>query len=359
MVTTTVGPGVRLTPQQPHGHALPAAPEAPGLVRRRLHDDLDPLLETPLGVVVGMPGTGKTTAVAHWARERCDEVAWCRAAPGTDTVGLVSSIAVRERPPVIVVDDFHHTMTRTECAMIEELLLGSAARLVVLSRTMPPFNLARSELPCTVVQAATLRFRPEETAELFRRTYDAPLGEADARHLTHHTHGWPAAIRLFHHALDGAGEQTRRRAVAALPEATTYVEHYLTTEVLAGLDERDLDLLRRTSVLDPLSGEHCDALLGAHDSERRLRAVCRTGLVTEESAAFRLHPVVRSHLRAQLRAEVGSAGMGLLERRCARLQEEGGSPEPETDRAGPEGPPGRGTTYERDMSRLLARERRP
>lgn len=295
-MTTAVGPSDRATPQHQLRDAVPAVPDAPGLVRARLHDHLDPLLTTRLGVVVGMAGTGKTTALAHWA------------------------------------------MTRADCERLEEMLLSTQVRLVVLSREMPPFNLARSELPARVVHATSLRFRAEETAELFR-TYGAPLSETDAERLTHHTAGWPAAIRLFHHSLDGADAEARHRAVAALPGATSYVEPYLAGEVLTGLEEHDLDLLRRTSVLDPLTGERCDALLGTQDSERRLRTMCRTGIVAEHADGIRLHPVVRSHLLAKLRAEVGSAGMGVLERRSERLEGSAPTPDPGDDRADRAAPP--------------------
>lgn len=319
-MTTTAGPRDRRTSQAPLRDAAPAVPDAPGPVRERLYDDLAPLLATRLGVVLGMAGTGKTTALAHWARQLREEVVWCRATHGTDLVGLASAVAARTRPPLLVVDDFHRTTTRADCERLEEVLLGTRARLVVLTRETPPFNLARSELPGRVVHASTLRFRAEETAELYR-TYGAPLSDADAGRLTHHTAGWPAAIRLFHHSLDGADAEDRHRAVAALPGTASYAEQYLTTEVLAGLDTRDRDLLRRTSVLDLLTGVRCDALLGTQDSGPRLSALCRTGIVAEDDAGYRLHPVVRSHLCEQLRAEIGSAGMGVLERRCARLLE--------------------------------------
>lgn len=316
MTTTT---GSRTTPAGARDTA-PAVPAAPGLVRQRICAELDRLVEGRLGVVHGMAGTGKTTALAHWASDR-DDVVWWRATAEDDPVGLAATVGTTTRggPPTLVVDDFHLVMSPTVCGSLEELLLTTPLRLVVASRELPPFNLARSEIPSRMLTSATLRFRPEETARLFAAVHRTPLGDDDAIQLTRHTAGWPAALHLFLQDIAGVAHDERRRAFAGVGEAVSYVKEYVDSEVLAQLAPEDVRLLQRTSILDLLRGDRCDALLGTEDSERRLRALTGSGLLTEDGPGFRLHPVIRSCLHARLRAELGSAGMGVLARRCEQL----------------------------------------
>src|SRR4051794_39438939 len=53
----------------------PRAPDAL-VVRTRLLELLDRAMTVPLTLVVGGPGTGKSTLVATWARASADSVTW-------------------------------------------------------------------------------------------------------------------------------------------------------------------------------------------------------------------------------------------------------------------------------------------
>jgi DNA-binding SARP family transcriptional activator len=329
---------------RPIRHPAPVVgvPGVAGLARPRLMAALDRVLESRICAVVAPAGAGKTTAIAHWARGAAVDVAWFRAVPGdadprdalvaglaaavraTDRRGpggagwddLLDACTAREAPLVLVVDDLHHltgnefgTSTGLGSAVERLLLETDRVHLVVATRTPPPLNLARTELASAVLGPADLRFRPAETAALYRDGYALPLSDLDARVLTRRTGGWAAALHLFRHTVTGRPPEVRHRAVHALGRRDDYAREYLAQTVLDDLAAPDVAFLRSTATLEVLTGDLCDRLLGVTGSQDRLADLRLRGvLVPAESGPGLCVPeVLRSHLLAAARAEAGDA----------------------------------------------------
>ena len=325
------------------GHEDPAAtrervvgiPRASGLVRRRLVAGLDRIGQVRICAVVAPAGSGKTTALAHWARRSAVDVAWWRADPSPndavdelvrgiaaavrrtdsrvpvrpDPVLLADALAHRESDLVLVIDDLHHLDGPETGQLLEQLLLASDERLhlIVCSQSHPQLNLARTELGSTVVGPAELRFRTCETADLFRTVYDAPLGADDARHLTRHTDGWAAGLHLFHQATAGRAPDAVHRAVRAVDEQSAFVEDYLAQAVLADMSTDEVDFLRSTAPLETLTGPRCDRLTGRVDSLDLLTELHRRGVLVaaEDGGGLTVPRTLRAHLVAELREHLG------------------------------------------------------
>jgi DNA-binding SARP family transcriptional activator len=341
-------------------------PRVAGLRRARLFSTLDGVHAARLGLVIAPPGSGKTTVMAQWAGTVPGPVAWYRADPGDRGSGLAERLGTalaraygrgdaavvptapepdgmaalalalddRTQPALLVVDDVHLLAGSAAEADLERLLLLAPPLLRVLlgSRRAPTFNLARTEFPAPVTLTADdLRLRSWEVEELYRDLYRTPLCPDDVAALVRHTEGWAAAVRLFHLATLGRSPAERRRAIAGLGGRCRYASGYLTAEILAPLPPSLRRFLIRTCVLEVLTGERCDALLGGHDACRALRDLAsRSALVDSDDGGetFRCHRVLRHHLEAMLADDLGETGALTWYRRAADvLAGEGASAE--------------------------------
>ncbi|WP_152192775.1 BTAD domain-containing putative transcriptional regulator [Georgenia satyanarayanai] len=333
--------------------ASTAVPQVNGLHRPQLLRALDAVARDRMGLVVAPPGTGKTTLMAQWAGISGLPVAWCRLDAGStgrlvpllhralaphlpgDTAPatpeqLALSLEGLPGPVLLVLDDLHVLAGLPAEAELEQVLLLAPPQLRVLvgSRRMPGFNLARSELAALVVLTGEdLRFRTWEVETLFRQIHRAPLPPHDTAALTRYTQGWAAALQLFHLSTLDSQPADRHRAVHALAGRARYAQEYLTAQVLAGLPPQTTAFLVRTCVFDALTADRCNALLGTTDAQRTLRElVTRQALTTtaDGGETFAYHEVLRRHLETALREELGPTGTAEWYVRAAEILEEEG-----------------------------------
>ncbi|WP_261717481.1 LuxR C-terminal-related transcriptional regulator [Streptomyces sp. FZ201] len=353
------GPGGAATELDPLGapylpgrFTVPARPPT-FLRRKRLHDHLDEALTTPLTMVNGAAGAGKTLLVADWADGLDLPVCWLTAdadlAPGLFWAHLMQSLhgqgvltpgevgspadadqvdckllarlavglAGHQGPVVVVLDEFHRVTDPGIGEQLDFVLqhAGPALRLVLVTRTEPllPLHRYRAAGTLTEIRNAELAFTPEETVGLLRlHGLDLPL--ATCRCLVERTEGWAAGLRLCALAAQDADD-----AEAYLKEfeaGQSTVADYLLGEVLTLQSPETQDLLLRVSILDRFTPALADALTGRDDAERILEGLRRRNAFVESlgHSRYRLHPLLREILRSHL--EVTRPG---LRRRLHRL----------------------------------------
>ncbi|MDN5804373.1 MAG: LuxR C-terminal-related transcriptional regulator [Microlunatus sp.] len=117
--------------------------------------------------------------------------------------------------------------------------------------------------------------------------------------------GWVAALQLAAISLQG------RRDVAAFIDGfagdNRYVVDYLVEEVLAHQSSAVREFLLRSAVLDQLTAQLCDAVVGGEDSEGMLRTLERANLflvaLDDKREWYRYHQLFADVLRARLLAE--------------------------------------------------------
>jgi LuxR family maltose regulon positive regulatory protein len=310
------------------------------VIRRRLVSAF--LGETaPLIVVSAPSGSGKTLAVGQWLEADERPAAWLHLDGGdNDPVTLLQFLsralesvapvptAVQSwlrlpQPPVaeaivpalvlavaaaapfvLVLDDVHRLRDERAWAAAAQVLasLPDGSVAVLCGRTDPPLPLARmrAEARLAEFRFAQLAFDAEELAELLRlRGLEARPDLVSS--LLETAEGWAAGSYLAVVAMARAdGPEARLTTVTTAHE----VQDYLASEVLAEQPEETVDFLLRTSIVERLSPDLCDALTGRLDGAALLERIERDNLfvvaLDRERGWYRYHRLFRAALRAEL-----------------------------------------------------------
>ncbi|MCQ9134004.1 LuxR C-terminal-related transcriptional regulator [Streptomyces hilarionis] len=334
------------------------------LRRERLVGHLDRALRTPLTMVNGPAGAGKTLLTADWAAARETPVAWLTTdaaghkpgvfwayllealrvagvplpagigcpsdagrTPPTLLARLAAELSALDRPVVVVLDEYDR-VTDPEIAEQLEFVLhhaGDGLRLVLVTRTEPllPLHRYRAAGALTEIRGAELAFTCEEAAALLE-LHGLRLPEPATRGLVERTRGWAAGLRLC--ALAARESPDPQTYLKEFEAERTSVADFLLAEVLRRQPDATQDLLLRVSVLDRFRPDLVNALTGRTDAAPILAGLCRANAFVEhlEHDWYRLHPLFAEILRAHLR--VRAPGLETeLHRRAARWLRGSGS----------------------------------
>lgn len=317
-----------------------------GVVERpRVRRALDAGRDASLTLVAAPAGYGKTTAVRDWCASLDAALAWVvldagdndpvelwrylatavdRVRPGLGRGALrrlgvagspveaavdelMNGAAALGRELVIVLDDLHAVTSRECLASIDYALahLPANTHVVLVTRVDPALGLARLRAAGALaeVRRADLAFTPAEAHELLVVLGHVGLAAEEIGVLVERTEGWPAALVLAWLWLRTADDPAR--AVRAFGGDHRFVADYLSSEVLATLDEDDLAFLRGAAVLGTFTAELCDGVLDRTDSAARLDELEHTNLFVsrlERGGWFRIHSLFAEYARAQLAA---------------------------------------------------------
>jgi LuxR family maltose regulon positive regulatory protein len=214
--------------------------------------------------------------------------------------------ALRDAPDLLVlVDDLSTPGTPVDPQLLE--LLGrvpETVRVIIRTRRTPSFDVSRplASGRLVLIQRDELALTQQEATEYLDEV--APALTVDGRAaLIRLCEGWFGALTAGVTGAAGVQEEPGQWLLGPGLDL-------LIAPLVRGLDDADLDLLICTSVIERLEPEVCDAIGGRSDSARRLRELARSQVVhplpPDQGSGYRLHGLVREHLRRQL-AERGRA----------------------------------------------------
>ncbi|MEV2210907.1 LuxR C-terminal-related transcriptional regulator [Streptomyces sp. NPDC050997] len=346
-----------------------ALPTRPGtfLRRQRLVQHLDQALRTPLTLVIGAAGAGKTLLAADWAAGLRQPVAWLTAEVGDQRPGvfwsyvlqalracgalapgavgfpadatqvdhgllaaLAAELDARDQPVVVLLDEYDRVSAPEVAEQLEFVLhhAGRGIRLILVTRTEPllPLHRYRADGRLTEIRAAELAFTPEEADSLLEM-HGLSLPAPATRALVNRTRGWAAGLRLCAlAALESADPEVYLKEFEA--DRST-VADFLLAEVLKRQTEQTQDLLLRVSVLEDFCPDLANVLTDRSDAEPLLVELHRANAFVEHvgHAWYRLHPLFREILRAHLRVRLPGLEPELHRRAAQWLRRSGTLPE--------------------------------
>jgi LuxR family maltose regulon positive regulatory protein len=347
----------------------------PALVpRARLATRLDAGSRAALTLVSAPPGFGKTTVLSSWLASPSmagRAVAWVsldeadaqvatfwryvvtalnaalpevgasvlpqlesgEPVPASLLTTVLNDLASVEREVELVLDDYH-LADGVEVGEGMAFVLDHRPvnlHIVISTRSDPrlPLSRLRARGELVELRAADLRFTSEETAAYLAETHGLVVTDQDVSALESRTEGWAAALQLAVLSMrdrDDVGE-----FVAGFAGTDRHVVDYLVDEVLSRQSADVRDFLLRSSVLDLVGGDLCDAVLERSGSRAMLESLERANLflvpMDGERRWHRYHRLFADVLQAHLRAEQPGLLTG-LHARASRWFAEAGEPVP-------------------------------
>jgi LuxR family transcriptional regulator, maltose regulon positive regulatory protein len=251
-------------------------------------------------VLLGAPaGYGKTTLLRAWAAADPRPFRWL---PARRT----PLVPVRADPCVLVLDGWPAADAAAAVEEITAITAGGPSECVFAIAARAPGALPLGRLRAA---RAVLELGPAELA-MTRGEAHALLGACglalDGRSLDAllaTTAGWPALLSLAAQSVTGTRDPGA--AAAGFGGDDPFAAAYVADELLARASPRTRRFLRRSSVLEELDAEACDAVLGGADSAAMLHRLEHGPLPvarTDRTAIrLRCHPLLRQVLRADLR----------------------------------------------------------
>jgi LuxR family maltose regulon positive regulatory protein len=314
-------------------------------------------------LVCGPAGTGKTSLVAEWARQRAAETGtagwitfedgdssfWGRLLECLDRLGLdvprggsdavsetvlgrrqltalAATIADRPERWTVVLDGYE--LASLELAREVDLLLRHTfgrLQLLFVGRVDPMLPLYRYRLGDSMleIRAADLAFTDDEAARLLSGL-GVTLSKESVHDLNERVKGWAAGLRFAARAL--AVRPDPEGSVSTVISQAGDINEYLLGEVLDVQTPEVRRFLLDTSVPDLLSPRLVEQLGGAralHVLDEVARANAFIEPVPDNPGSYRYYPFFRDLLRAQLAYEAPERVGELHRRAAAWYQREG------------------------------------
>lgn len=343
-----------LEPAFPLARGVPPLPAVNVVRRDRLESLVSTVLQTQLTLVTGPGGYGKTTLLLAWheALRRQVQCAWITlSADEASLSALAHALAtVFERPfsvragadarayatalanelfiaseesgseTVLFVDDVHSVIADAETQRYFTALLQALPRrvhVVLASRhalEMAPIAKLRNAGRLLEVNAADLRFRPEEASLLLR---DRGMAQA----IVERTDGWAIAVRSF--ATLAAAPHTT--IAGELPAVEGAVFAFLAQEVMCALDADLRDMLGPLAIPAAIDASTVDYLLERTDGAAIIARLVNRSLYIEraEDGSWRLHQLFREYLLETFKRENPAREREARRRYATLLRERG------------------------------------
>ena len=311
------------------------------VARPRLLTELSRAISaTPVTLLSGPAGAGKTVLATSWLRARGDRqrVAWLSLEEADDVpaafwtqvasalrqagidgpepaeqgpafiTGLAATLLALPTPLVLILDNADCLTRRDLIDALDHLVryAGTRLRLVLCARADPLLPLHRYRLADALTEIRTdqLAFTAEETGELFA-ALGTPVPAEAAAALRDATEGWAVALRLATAPLTRGTPPEQLLAALAADDGS--VAQYLSAEVLARQPAAVRRFLLRSSVTDQLWPDLVERLTGRPDGRRVLASLAAANAFVERAVGaaggYRIHALFRELLQAQLAYE--------------------------------------------------------
>jgi len=243
--------------------------------------------------------------------------------PGSLFASLSGALQEISTPFTLVLDDVHHLTDPGIRHALQNLIatMPATASTVLSSRAEPSLSIARwrAQGEVTEMRLDDLRFSLEEAHGLLATQAELHVDRDSIATILERTEGWAAGLHLAGLLVRGQPADGVARIVD-LQGTQREVAAFLCEEVLDRQPDAMRQFLMQAAILDPLSAALCNAALQIDNAAMFLERATADGLfiipVDTSGQVFRMHPLFRDYLRAELRRTFPGQE-SLLHRRAA------------------------------------------
>lgn len=338
------------------------------VARPRLVEKFAVDAHTRLTLLSAPAGSGKTTLVAEWLRQRQLSATWLNLDKGDNdparfltyliaalqqvhaSLGAATKPLLKspEPPPqhlvmttlvheiaaipmdfILVMDDYHLIQTPEIHKMFQFLVENQPVNmhLVLMTREDPPLPLPRLRTSGQMVEIrqSDLRFTVQECQDFLQRIMGLAVQLEDIEALERRTEGWVAGLLLA--AMSMQGRDDLQQFVREFTGSNRYVLDYLMDEVFDRQAVEIQDFWLKTAILDRLSAPLCDAVVGRSGSQGILESLEHSNLfllpLDQSRRWYRYHRLFGELLRNRLRTSSDLCIPTLHQRACQWFLEAG------------------------------------
>lgn len=224
---------------------------------------------------------------------------------------LMTCIARQPKSVLLILDDFSQAESEEVNTFVQLLFeqMPRNLKLAIASRGPIRLSVARLLLEGRLerIDNAALAFSPQETRTFFGGT----LSPAELKAAHEATEGWPAALRTVELC-----RPAWRAAQRDLDSITTFHKlfgEYAFTDVLASVDERLVNFLVTTSIVDAIEPALADAITGDGDSAQLLSSIASSHSILQSTDVERATWRIPAPLRTALRKRLETQGVQFLD----------------------------------------------
>ena len=312
--------------------------------RTHLLDRLKEGRDSPLIVISGVAGSGKTSLVCQWVMRDRLSAAWYSldeadnqsdlffryllaalstvderlASPcgkmlrhgkkllGREVLSHLSALLLElNHDTYLIFDDYHFVSSKE----IHDTLFGfidhlpARMHIVITSRHGVPFSVPHFKVRNQVVEISAwdMKFTERETERFFEETMPISLTRDEAHTVWRHVEGWVGGLQLF-----GLAQKDRdipRDLRSSLHRLDRDATDYLVDEVISVQSGKIQSFVQATALLDRFNAELCEEITGMADSSDTLAYIYRNNLFLEpldpERRWYRYHHLLSTAMREQ------------------------------------------------------------
>jgi LuxR family maltose regulon positive regulatory protein len=215
---------------------------------------------------------------------------------------LLNQIESIQAESILVLDDFHFISCPEIHQAVDYLInyLPANLHLVISSRADPPLQLSRlrGQGFLLEIRMQDLRFTKEEARQFLTREIQTALSDQTLSQLTTWTEGWISGLQMA--ALSLQGREDPEEYIQSFSGSNKYILDYLIEEVLKRQPPDIQEFLLYTSILERLTGDLCDQVIGRDDSQQVLEKLEKSNLflipLDEKRKWYRYHKLFRDLL---------------------------------------------------------------
>jgi LuxR family maltose regulon positive regulatory protein len=207
----------------------------------------------------------------------------------------------------IILDDYHAILDGSLVHKALDYFISHVpphVHIIIASRVIPPLpSLAkwRAKQDLFELSRNDLRFTKDEITTLFNTVYRMMLSHEELNRICKHTEGWITGIQLIVQSADKR-RNTVKEILNGYVAAHQPLFGYFAHEILACERPHMQVFLKHSAILETMTPDACNTILGVNNSSQLLRYLEKRNLFVSKSGEneYKYHRLFRNFLKQQL-----------------------------------------------------------